>query len=356
MDNLENDNKKVNFKEKMRLSREQKKERKALEKEHKAEVKPEDASLYRHMTIAMVVIALLLVLGTVVSLATAAVSSKKKASRLQNVQVSNTLTNVSVETVNLSHYNEIVHLNATLKSLSGVVNVYSPVFGKLKSNEVRLGDKVKKGDILGYVDGSDIGIDYEVAPVYALSDGTVTAINSVSGDTNATTSVLYTILPEGDYVLQGNISEKELGSIKIGDKATFTTVSYPNITFSATLHYISPLINETSRTALLEFDVNKDENYSKLSPGMFVSVNAETATLDNVITVPSSAVSTYLDNTVVYVITQDDNGNDKATRVNVEVERSNGNISVISKGLNVGDKIVTAGSVRDGEIVNVIGN
>ena len=352
MDNKE----KVSFKEKMNLKKEQKKERKAMEKANAPQVAAEDVKLYRNMTIAMVVIAALLVVGTVISLVVTGVNNKKKANRLASFQASDAVTNVSVQTVAPSHYNELVHLNATLKSLNGVVNVYSPVLGKLYSNEVRLGDVVKKDDILGYVDASDIGVDYELAPVYALSDGTVVAINSVRGDTNSTSSVLYTIAPEPQYVLQGSVSEKEVGSLSVGDKATFTTVGYHDIAFTATLHYISPLINESTRTVTLEFDVVKDDNYSKLAPGMFVSVDAESASLDNVITVPSNAVSTYLDNTVVYVVENDSEGKSVVKRVNVEVSRSNGSVSVITSGLNTGDKVVIAGSVRDGETVNVVEN
>lgn len=354
MDN--NEKEKVSFSEKRNLRKEQKKERKALEKANAQKVAPEDAKLYRNMTIAMVVIAAILVIGTVISLTVAGVNNKQKANRLAQFRASDAVTNVSVETVRESHYNEVVHLNATLKSLNGVVNVYSPVYGKLYSNEVRLGDRVQKDDILGYVDASDIGVDYELAPVYALSDGIVVAINSVRGDTNTAQSVLYTIAPEPQYVLQGSVSERDLGSLTVGDNATFTTVSHPNVKFNAVLHYIAPIINETTRTATLEFDVVKDDNYELLSPGMFVSVDADSASLDNVITVPTNAIGTYLDNTVVYVVESDSEGHNVARRVIVEVSRSNGSVSVISSGLKQGDRVVVAGAPKDGETVNVIEN
>lgn len=309
-----------------------------------------ETSFYKRMTFAMVALTLLLVLGTFLNFITTCVSNIQEQERLASFERKEQIPNVEVHKVKREKYNEFVSLNANLKSLEGTVNVFSPVNGKLQENKVRLGDLVKKDDILGYVDASDIGMNYEIAPVFALKDGVVSACTAVPGETVSMQSVLYTIVPEGDMVLTSAISEKEIGSIRKGDKAEFFIVSNRNKPYKATLRYVSPVVNEQTRSVVVEFDVDKDQDLSDLKHGMLVSLKVESGVRENVIVVPESAVSTYLDQEVVYVVGKDN----IAKRVPVEVGASNGDITLITKGLSVGDEVISAGSARDGQEVHIV--
>lgn len=309
-----------------------------------------DRKFYRTMTIVMVVITIALVAGTGVSLVMSAANKAADAKRLASYVPEEVIPNVTVEESANGRYFETLHMNATIKSPLGSVSVMSPVSGKVLSSSVRLGDKVKEGDVLGYVDASDIGLNYEKAPVYAKASGTITTINAYPGSPVSTSTSLYVIVPDSDFLLSASISESNLGALNIGDTGYFTTTANPEIKFSAKLRYIAPLVDKTTRTAELEFDVVRDSNFDKLRQGMLVSLDVETGIMNDVITVPNDAIKEYLNDNTVFVVDSDN----VAHRVVVETGRNNGERTIITSGLNVGDKVVVSGSARDGQKVNIV--
>ncbi len=88
-----------------------------------------------------------------------------------------------------------------------------------------------------------------------------------------------------------------------------------------------------------------------LWPGEYVSVRLIVGTRRNVVTVPASAVMAGPNGDYVYVI-GDDN---KVARVNVEQAARRGGISVITKGVSAGQKVVATGQYRldNGTIVAI---
>lgn len=309
-----------------------------------------EKKFYRIMTFVMLFITIAFIVGTIVSMG---LSSSKKAAdskRLASYKQEESIPNVSVEVSAPMRYFETIHMNASIKSPLGSVSIVSPVNGKMQESLVKLGDKVKTDDILGYVDASDIGMNYEKAPVYAKAAGTITAINAYPGSPVTAQTSLYVIVPDSDFLLSASISEKNLGALKIGDIGYFTTTANPDIQFKAKLRYIAPLVDKTTRTAELEFDVVRDNNFGKLRQGMLVSLDVETGIENGVITVPNNAIKEYLNDQTVFVVDSDN----IAHRTVVKLGRNNGERTIVTSGINVDDKVVTAGSVRDGQKVNII--
>lgn len=309
-----------------------------------------EKKFYRIMTFVMLFITIAFIIGTIVSMGISSANKKAAAKRLASYKPEESIPNVSVEVVATARYFETLHMNASIKSPLGSVSIVSPVNGKVLSSSVKLGDKVKTGDILGYVDASDIGMNYEKAPVYAKATGTVTAINAYPGSPVSAQTSLYVIVPDSDFLLSASISEKNLGALKIGDIGYFTTTANPEIRFKAKLRYIAPLVDKTTRTAELEFDVIRDANFDKLRQGMLVSLDVETGIENDVITVPNNAIKEYINDQTVFVVDSDN----IARRTVVTLGRNNGERTIVASGLSVGDKVVTAGSVRDAQKVNIL--
>jgi multidrug efflux pump subunit AcrA (membrane-fusion protein) len=82
---------------------------------------------------------------------------------------------------------------------------------------------------------------------------------------------------------------------------------------------------------------------------MFVSVTLITEKLEDVIVIPSDAITTYLGEPVVYIA---EGGT--AKRVAVTISVSDDNLSVITSGLSGGEQLITAGSVVEGSRIAVI--
>ncbi|MGB6538379.1 MAG: efflux RND transporter periplasmic adaptor subunit [Xanthobacteraceae bacterium] len=115
------------------------------------------------------------------------------------------------------------------------------------------------------------------------------------------------------------------------------------------LTVINNQVNTTTGTATLQATfANKDE---ALWPGEYVSVQLVLGIRRNVVTVPASAVMVGPNGDYVYVIGSDN----KVKRVAVEQSARHGGVSVISKGLSAGQKVVATGQYRldNGTVVAV---
>jgi RND family efflux transporter MFP subunit len=129
-------------------------------------------------------------------------------------------------------------------------------------------------------------------------------------------------------------------------EATFTTQAWPDDPIEATLTEIGDEVNTTNRTVTIKL---KPKDSSKLLAGMFVSLKLITEEVDNCLTVPNDAISSYLDKNVVYIVKDN-----VATRQTVTTGSSNATVTVITEGLQAGDEVVTAGSVTDQTKVNIV--
>jgi membrane fusion protein, multidrug efflux system len=106
------------------------------------------------------------------------------------------------------------------------------------------------------------------------------------------------------------------------------------------LTVINNQVNTATGTATLQATfANEDE---ALWPGEYVSVQLIVGMRRNVVTVPGSAVMVGPDGDYVYVIGPDN----KVKRVAVQQAARRGGISVISKGISAGQKVVATGQYR----------
>ena len=110
---------------------------------------------------------------------------------------------------------------------------------------------------------------------------------------------------------------------------------------------INNQVNTLAGTILLQGTfANTDE---QLWPGEFVTVKLTVATRRNVVTVPATAVMAGPNGFYVYVI----GANNKVRRVNVQVAARQSGITVITKGVFAGEKVVSNGQYRLADGVRV---
>jgi multidrug efflux system membrane fusion protein len=122
-----------------------------------------------------------------------------------------------------------------------------------------------------------------------------------------------------------------------------------NVLDSGELQVIDNQVDQTTGTIKLKADFpNKD---LQLWPGQFVNVRLLLNTLEQVVTVPTSAVQRGPEGTFVYVVGADN----KAAVRSVTVAQQDETSAVISKGVQPADVVVTTGFARlkDGAEVKV---
>jgi multidrug efflux pump subunit AcrA (membrane-fusion protein) len=100
-----------------------------------------------------------------------------------------------------------------------------------------------------------------------------------------------------------NVIEKDYPLLKSGQNAFVTTDAYPDKTFVGKVRKITKVLDEYTRQAQVEIEI--DNSKLLLRPGMFVKVSIEFATVKNAQTVPRIAVVNFNDVTGVFMLSSD---------------------------------------------------
>ncbi len=135
--------------------------------------------------------------------------------------------------------------------------------------------------------------------------------------------------------LKATLSDNYLGRVKKGDKVK---VFFPDInkTQESIVSYVGNVVNQTNRTFNVEVSINNKNK--DLAANMLAKLMINDAILKNAIVVPSNIVQRSVDG--IYVITEE---NGKAVKKTVETGVDYNGQTVITKGLQAGDKIIVFG-------------
>ena len=259
-----------------------------------------------------------------------------------------TVVNVSTYTATPSSFVRTSTMGAQLEDSMDVHSLYSTeVSGTLTALDMVVGQEVKAGDVIATVDPSSPGETYKPTAVKASLGGTIFSVDSYVGQKISTGTSLATVGSSGELEVVAHVAERYLSTLKVGMKASFTTSAWPDEPISATVKTISPTVNTTNRTVKVTLSLDKPD--SRLKEGMYVSLKLTIEEIDGALSIPSTALATYLGENVVYVV-----DGAHAKRVPVTLGSHNDTETVITSGLEAGDQVITAGSVTDGSRISVV--
>ncbi len=182
--------------------------------------------------------------------------------------------------------------------------------------------------------------------VYAPISGTVSGlslqigsvINSQSSsNTTATTNKIAGIRTEAMPTISINLTEIDVPKIKVGDKTTITFDAFPDKTFTGKVVSIDLIGTTNSGVTSYPTVILLDIKSESILPNMAASANIITETKENVLMVPTSAVTTQNGASTVQVMK-----NSKSQSVTVEIGLSSDDYTEIKSGLKEGDTVVTS--------------
>jgi len=137
--------------------------------------------------------------------------------------------------------------------------------------------------------------------------------------------------------VMGDVFERDLHLVNVGDEAAITTTAYPGERFTGRVNYVSDVIDPMTRTAKVRVSVPNPR--SRLKPEMFASIALGVGQSNPTLTVPASAVFTENGRSWVYVSTKAGH----FARRSVDVDQDEGADRRVLNGLRPGDRVVTAG-------------
>lgn len=200
---------------------------------------------------------------------------------------------------------------------------------------------------------SDLDETVIVAPMDGVVIGEPLTPGTMAVQGNNNPTVIMRIADLSKKQITAKVDETDIGSVKVGQKATFTVDAYTGKTFTATVSKISQTdvsnswdtnnsSTSTSSTsaAVIYYSVtlDVDDPEGLLMPAMTARVEIETANKDNALAVPLSALKT--DNSGSYVVLVNPDGSTENRYVETGIYSDD--FVEITSGLAEGDKISAA--------------
>lgn len=239
---------------------------------------------------------------------------------------------------------QIDQANVATASLNlSYCQVEAPVAGRTGALQVDLGNYVQAASSAQSANASEAGTSSTAAGSAAAGAGGGGAVP------------LVTITQMHPIFVSFSVPQSQLATIRENQaKGPLTVEAYSQagkLIASGKLTLINNQVNATTGTVMLEATFANQREL--LWPNQFVAVRLVEFIRQNALTVPSGAVMTGPSGAYVYVV----GAGDKVSRVNVEVAATQDGTAVIDKGLQSGQRVVTAGQYRldNGTVVKVRG-
>ncbi len=215
-------------------------------------------------------------------------------------------------------------------------------FRELKNSEVSLADAKTAFE--------NARIQLEKMSVEAPFRGVIVDLPHVTdGTRTASGTTIVTIMDYSKLMMEINLPEKFLTTIKLGQEVSITNYTLPNDTLKAQINELSPVVSTETRTFKGKMLIENQE--LKLRPGMFVKADIEIARKDSAIVIPKEIIVSGNRGKTVYIV---DKGAAQRRIVTTGLE-SETEVEVI-EGLKVNDRVVIKGyeTLRDRSKVKII--
>lgn len=309
---------------------------------------------------------------------------------ISNEQSNDKKVSVYVEEIQPSTFRHYLNIQGDVES-DNTIMITPEVNATVEKINVRLGDKVKKNDVLAELDGKitksqikqvesqlelsktiyerqknlrdqNIGSEvdflqaktqYESAQsqlntlseqfenytIRATISGVVNQVNIKVGENVSPAASAFQLANSTSLKVTAEVSERYITTV---DEKDSVEISFPSLQTSVKkrLNVVSKVINSSNRTFEVEIYIT-DLNGS-IRPNMMASLKINDITLKDKIVVPLNTVQKANDESFVYVAKESDNGM-QAIKRTVTLGDTYNNSIVVETGLEAGEKLINAG-------------
>lgn len=185
--------------------------------------------------------------------------------------------------------------------------------------------------------------------IVAPFSGVLGAFQVHEGDFVNAGRVIVSLVDSSQLLVDYSVPQTLVSQVHKSQAVQVTSSAYPNKTFYGTVSYISPMVNESTRTVSIQALLSNKNG--QLKPGMFVHVIQQISVNEKAVVVPLQAIQADIRGYHVFGIK-----NSRAQLIPVTLGARNTGLVEVTSGLKVGDIIVTAGQEKldDGVLVRII--
>jgi cobalt-zinc-cadmium efflux system membrane fusion protein len=168
--------------------------------------------------------------------------------------------------------------------------------------------------------------------------GTVVAAEVAVGEAVDTEHVLFTIADLSTVWVIGDVYQRDIGRVHVGQQAQIVSETYPGQTFTGRMTNVGDVIDSSTRTAKIRFEVPNANGRLKLQ--MFVRLQIPTAVAKPSLVLPVAAIQEIDGASVIFVQRSERTFERRAVETGPQV----GGWVLISVGLKTGERVVTDGA------------
>ena len=240
------------------------------------------------------------------------------------------------------------------------LEIKSPVAGRVEEALVREGDKVRKGQILAWMSSTERAalMDaarakgatelayweqlYKPTPLVAPLDGDIIARKIEPGQTVTASDILYVMSDR--LIIEAQVDETDIGRIVVGQAADITLDAYPQDVIPGKVDQIAYEAKTVNNVTIYMVDVLPGKVPAFLRSGMTANIKVLTAATNDVLVLPSEAVHTETNQTVVW--RTNPAGRGKPLSVPIVTGLSDGKKVEICSGLQEGDPVLVKAAFK----------
>ena len=183
------------------------------------------------------------------------------------------------------------------------------------------------------------------ATIVAPFDGTVAFVGAEVSEQVAPATPMITLIDPSGFYVDVFIDEIDIGQVEVGQEARIALDAYPDEELQGHVEFISPAATENLGAVSYSVRVCFDATATALRAGMTANITIVTQRQEDVLLVPSRAISVDRDTGAFYVERVTDH---EIERVEIEIGIQDASYSEVLRGLEEGDQVVVGGSdIRD---------
>jgi HlyD family secretion protein len=175
------------------------------------------------------------------------------------------------------------------------------------------------------------------ATLTAPFDGIVSAVNIVPGSSVTATVPAVSLVDRDPLHVELKLSENDVAKVKLGQSVTLTIDALKGWQATGTVSYIAPAAETTNGVVTYPVRVDVADTDARVKVGMTANLSIMTATKDNVLLVPNSALLPKGAGRVVQIPGANGRG---ITEVEVQTGLTDGTYTEIVSGLTAGQTII----------------
>ncbi|MCJ7619303.1 MAG: efflux RND transporter periplasmic adaptor subunit [Anaerolineae bacterium] len=189
-------------------------------------------------------------------------------------------------------------------------------------------------------------LQLEGATITAPFDGVVAFVGAEVNEQAAPGSPMIVLIDPSGFHVEVSVDEIDVGQVELEQEARITLDAYPDEELQGRVEYISPVATEDLGTVSYLVRVGFDPSPVPLRSGMTANITIVTERRENVLLMPSRAISTDRDTGLFYVERLKADG--EIERVEVEIGIQDATYTEVLRGLQEGDQLVIGGvSIRE---------